>query len=50
MLSLQLHENIRFITIHLCQQDKLGNLLHVALETVQLQSGIDEPVLASRWP
>ena len=49
--SVQILEKLKFFLTHLRRQDKLGNLLMILLETVQLQSGLCDPILNTsiRW-
>lgn len=46
--SLQITEKVKFFLTHVRRNDKLGKLLQIVTETIQLQSGIIEPVLATK--
>ena len=46
--SLQITEKVKFFLPHVRRNDKLGKLLQIVTETIQLQSGIIEPVLATK--
>jgi len=46
--SVQIVEKIKFFTTHMRRKDKLGNLLRILIDTVQLQSGINEPILTTK--
>ena len=44
-VSLQIVEKIKFFLLHVRREDKLGKLLQILTESVQLQSGLETPVL-----
>ena len=46
--SLQILEKIKFCLRHIRKEDKLGNLLMILIESVQLQSGLIVPILDTR--
>ena len=46
--SLQILEKIKFILTHLRREDKIGNLIKLLVEVVQVQAGISEPVLNTK--
>ena len=50
-LSVQIMEKINFIITHMRRMDKLGNLLKILLEVLQLQSGLCENILVTeiKW-
>ena len=50
-LSVMIVEKIKFITTHMRRMDKLGTLLQILLEIIQLQSGLAESILVSevKW-
>ena len=50
-LSVQIMEKIKFIITHMRRMDKLGNLLKILLEVLQLQSGLCENILVTeiKW-
>ena len=43
--SLQIVEKLKFFLLHARREDKLGHLLQILVETVQLQSGLSQPIL-----
>ena len=49
--SVQILEKIKFFLLHMRRQDKLGKLVTILMETVQLQSGLCDPLLNTtiRW-
>ena len=46
--SLQILEKIKFLLTHIRRNDKIGNLLQILIECVQIQSGLSESVLETR--
>ena len=46
--SVQILEKLKFFFTHMRRQDKLGQLLRILIETVQLQSGLSEPILITK--
>ena len=47
---LQVIEKVKFFLCHLRREDKLGKLLQILLECVQLQSGLTESILDTTLP
>ena len=45
IVTVQIIEKIKFFMTHMRRQDKLGKLLQILVETVQLQSGLSDPIL-----
>ena len=47
-LSVQIVEKVKFIIKHMRKMDKIGGLLQILIEVVQLQSGLNEPILVTQ--
>ena len=47
--SLQVSEKIKFFLSHIRKSDDVGKLLQILTESVQLQAGISEPVLETKF-
>ena len=49
--SVQIVEKIKFIMTHMRRDDKLGNLLKILIDTLQLKAGLSEPILVTdkKW-
>ena len=48
--SLQVYEKIKFFLGHMRKQDKLGNLLTILVQTIQLAAGIGDNILDTTIP
>ena len=46
--SLQVLEKIKFFITHVRRQDKIGKLIEILVDMIQLQSGLTQPVLATK--
>ena len=46
--SLQILEKIKFFITHVRRQDRLGKMLQILVESLQLQSGLIEPILETK--
>ena len=48
MASLLVYEKIKFVVTHLRKQDKMGKLLCIMIETIQIQAGLNEEVMNTK--